>query len=190
MSKPARVIIESPYAGDVRNNLEYLVECLRDSFDRDEAPFASHGLYPQDGVLNEEWPGDREIGLAAGFRWMECAEYVAVYDDLGVSPGMRAGVKRAGELEIPVVYRSIRKKEVKPVPGRGYIIKFNGGCPFYVACVADGRGEYSLYGARETGEYCNVSVTHSQVEIITELPCPQDFIDELSASTRLDKVGE
>lgn len=48
-----RVIIESPYHGNVERNLRYLRACLRDSLLRGEAPFASHGL--EFRTLGGEW---------------------------------------------------------------------------------------------------------------------------------------
>ena len=39
-------IIESPYAGDIAKNIEYLIRCLKHSLTLDEAPFASHLFYP------------------------------------------------------------------------------------------------------------------------------------------------
>ena len=56
-----KVIIESPYFGDVEKNLEYARRCLSDSLGREEAAFASHLLYtcllytspsPRDGLLS------------------------------------------------------------------------------------------------------------------------------------------
>lgn len=81
-----RVIIESPYAGEVETNLRYLRACMRDSLLRGEAPFASHGLYTQPGVLDDTLM-EREIGMLAGFAWREVAQTV-FYMDLGWSPGM------------------------------------------------------------------------------------------------------
>lgn len=49
-----RVILESPYAGDVERNLTYARECVRDSLSRGEAPIASHLLYTQEGILKDE----------------------------------------------------------------------------------------------------------------------------------------
>lgn len=48
-----RVIIESPYAGNVEANATYLRRCLRDSLLRGEAPFASHAIYTLPGVLDD-----------------------------------------------------------------------------------------------------------------------------------------
>lgn len=103
-----RVIIESPYRGDRAINDRYLREAMRDSLKRGEAPFASHGLYTQEGVLNDADIADRELGIRAGWRWMLVASLVAVYADLGISEGMRRGIERAGSFGIPIVYRNIR----------------------------------------------------------------------------------
>ena len=47
------VILESPFAGDVKRNTAYARAALRDSLLRGEAPIASHLLYTQDGVLDD-----------------------------------------------------------------------------------------------------------------------------------------
>jgi hypothetical protein len=102
-----RVVIESPYAGDVERNLRYLRACLRDSLLRGEAPFASHGLYTQPGVLRDEVPGEREHGIAAGFAWRSAAELTAVYVDLGTSDGMTRGIMDAVNRGAPVEWRAL-----------------------------------------------------------------------------------
>ncbi len=90
-----RVIIESPFAGDVETNLRYLRACMADCIRRGEAPFASHGLYTQPGVLRDDVPEERALGIAAGFAWREVAELTVVYADLGMSRGMEAGIADA-----------------------------------------------------------------------------------------------
>lgn len=90
-----RVIIESPYAGDVEENLRYLRACLRDSLLRGEAPFASHGLYTQAGVLDDTDPEERAHGIEAGFAWRPAAEATVVYTDRGISHGMHQGIEDA-----------------------------------------------------------------------------------------------
>lgn len=102
-----RVIIESPYAGDVERNLRYLRACMRDCLLRDEAPFASHGLYTQPGVLDDDKPDDRRLGIDAGFAWWMAADAIVVYDDLGISPGMRAAIGRALDIGCCVERRSL-----------------------------------------------------------------------------------
>lgn len=105
-----RVIIESPYAGNVERNLEYLRACLRDSLLRGEAPFASHGLYTLPGVLDDDDPDERDLGIAAGFVWREVASFTAVYEDLGISRGMRLGIVHAEQLGHRIERRSLGGK--------------------------------------------------------------------------------
>jgi hypothetical protein len=82
------VVIESPYAGDVEANLRYLRAAMRDSLHRGEAPFASHALYTQPGVLRDDVLRERRLGIDAGFALGERLDAVAFYVDLGWSPGM------------------------------------------------------------------------------------------------------
>lgn len=106
-----RVVIESPYAGDteeaIERNVTYLRRCLRDSLQRGEAPFASHGLYTQRGVLNDRDRSERALGIRAGFSWRCCAEKTVVYTDLGITDGMRAGIEHAHATSCPVEYREL-----------------------------------------------------------------------------------
>jgi len=103
-----RVIIESPYAGDVEANIAYARECLRDSLLRGEVPIASHLLYTQDGVLDDNIPSERERGIDAGTEWYMVADLCAVYSDLGISTGMQRGIDRARDWNVPIKYRKIR----------------------------------------------------------------------------------
>ncbi len=104
-----RVVIESPYAGDTARNVAYARTCVADCLRRGEAPFASHLLYPQPGVLDDGDEDERRIGMEAGFRWAECAELTAVYQDLGLSHGMEVGIRRAREVHREVTYRTLGK---------------------------------------------------------------------------------
>lgn len=103
------VIIESPYAGDVERNLLYLRAAMRDCLARDEAPFASHALYTQPGVLDDTDPGERRLGIDAGLAWGAKADATVVYADLGISPGMRIGIRRAKAAGRTVEYRWLRE---------------------------------------------------------------------------------
>jgi hypothetical protein len=101
------VVVESPYAGDTEGNLRYLRAAMADCLSRGEAPFASHALYTQPGVLRDEVPEEREKGIAAGFAWGEFAKKRVVYLDLGWSRGMQAGVREAERLGQAVEYRTL-----------------------------------------------------------------------------------
>jgi hypothetical protein len=102
-----RVVLESPYAGDVAANIEYARRCIRDSLERGEAPIASHLLYTQDGILDDNNPEQRRLGIDAGHAWMPLADAVVVYTDRGISAGMAFGIGRAQAHDIPIEYRSL-----------------------------------------------------------------------------------
>lgn len=106
------VIIESPFWGQTKQenkeNIEYARRALKDSLQRNEAPFASHLLYTQ--VLDDNEPFQRSQGIAAGQAWQEKATLIAVYVDRGISEGMQASIEKAYKKRIPVEVRSFNKK--------------------------------------------------------------------------------
>lgn len=107
-----RVILESPFAADtpegVERNLRYARAAMQDCLlMRGEAPYASHLLYTQDGVLDDKIPEQRRLGIDAGLEWGRKAEATVVYIDLGISPGMAHGITRAVALGRPVELRML-----------------------------------------------------------------------------------
>ena len=112
-----RVIIESPYAGrgdtkgkrftDLIENEQYARRCMADALSRGEAPFASHLLYTQEGILDDEIPEERALGIEAGLIWGECADQVCVYVDRGITKGMIKGIERAVDEGREIVFRSL-----------------------------------------------------------------------------------
>lgn len=84
------VIIESPYAGLIAINTNYARAAMRDSLERGEYPIASHLLYTQPGILDENKPREREWGITAGLAWRKVADKAVFYLDLGWSRGMIA----------------------------------------------------------------------------------------------------
>jgi len=107
-----RVILESPFAGDIKKNIRYARECVRHSLSLGEAPIASHLLYTQEGILNDNNPIERMWGINAGLVWKEVAEKHVVYTDLGISKGMEYGINYSTENNIPIEYRTIKKIDV------------------------------------------------------------------------------
>lgn len=101
------VILESPYAGDIEENVAYARACVRNSLSRGEAPIASHLLYTQPGILRDEDAEERQWGIDAGLAWASAAHATVVYGDRGISTGMKYGIKNAEDHNRPVEYRSI-----------------------------------------------------------------------------------
>lgn len=101
------VIVESPYAGDIEKNTKYARRCVRDALSRGEAPIASHLLYTQDEILDDDIPEERQWGIDAGLAWKKVAEASIVYTDYGISSGMKYGIDAAREAGVPVEFRQI-----------------------------------------------------------------------------------
>lgn len=102
-----RVIVESPFGGQQLRNIIYARAALRDCLLRGEAPYASHLLYTQSGVLDDDIPEERLLGMQAGFHWHGLADYVAVYIDFGISRGMQAGMANAKQCGLPISERRL-----------------------------------------------------------------------------------
>lgn len=107
------VILESPYGSTVKaglvRNLDYARKAVRDSLSRNEAPIASHLLYTQAGILDDDIPSEREQGIEAGQAWLRDADACVVYIDLGITLGMAQGIVAAVEAEVYIEFRQIEK---------------------------------------------------------------------------------
>jgi len=100
------VIIESPYGGEhVDRNVAYARACLFDSLYRGEAPIASHLLHMQ--VLDDASAAERRMGIAAGLAWYRVADAAVVYEDFGITTGMRAGIVTARQHGVAVKMRRL-----------------------------------------------------------------------------------
>ena len=89
------VLLESPYAGEVESNLEYARICMRDCLLRGEYPFASHLLYTQESILDDNDPVERTLGIVSGFAFAKLCSKTVIYADLGISNGMMLGIEDA-----------------------------------------------------------------------------------------------
>ena len=103
-----RVVVESPYQGDVARNIVYARRCVRDCLNRNEAPIASHLLLTQQ-ILDDTIPNERGLGIEAGLAWVPVADLMAVYTDFGISDGMENAMSRARLHKIPIELREIGK---------------------------------------------------------------------------------
>ena len=84
------VVLESPFAGDEFKNVKYARHCMHDMLLRGEAPYASHLLYTQPDVLDDNNPVERDMGIKAGFAFKHMPNvHTIFYTDLGMSGGMK-----------------------------------------------------------------------------------------------------
>jgi hypothetical protein len=106
-----RVILESPYAGNIERNVIYARRCIRDALVRGEAPIASHLLFTQPGILRDEVSHERALGIEAGLAWLSVADAMVIYIDYGISDGMRQAMRAAEHLGVPIEMRTIFEKK-------------------------------------------------------------------------------
>lgn len=106
-----KVVIESPLAGDFAMHRFYAKLAMRDCIDKGEAPYASHLLYDQVDLLDDRIVVEREQGMEAGFEWGAMTDAVVVYEDLGISDGMKRGIGKADQRNLPIEYRRIERWE-------------------------------------------------------------------------------
>jgi hypothetical protein len=88
---------------------------MKDSLLRGEAPFMSHLLYTQDGVLDDSIPEQRELGINAGLCWRKVADATVVYTDFGISSGMEYGIETARKSGKTIEYRQLQFSELSLV---------------------------------------------------------------------------
>ena len=91
----------SPYCGDIEANVElardlsaYAVDCRR-------IPLAPHLLFPQ--FMDDTDPWDRDLAMFFNRVLLSKCEAMWVYTPR-VSPGMKAEISWAHQLELPITY--------------------------------------------------------------------------------------
>lgn len=133
------VVIESPYAGEIGANVEYARKCAANAFKRGEAPYLSHLLYTQPGILDDLIPEERALGIQAGLEWARHADLVAVYIDRGVSRGMQLGITAHVRAGRPIVCRTLA---IGDLPPEQYLCFCRAGmqsqCPLHPPALVEG----------------------------------------------------
>jgi hypothetical protein len=107
------VVVESPFATSKiklangneceilqADNVAYARACLHDCLvNHNQAPYASHLLYTQEGILDDDIPDERKLGIEAGLEIGRFAKRRIFYVDRGFSSGMKWGFQFAQEID-------------------------------------------------------------------------------------------
>lgn len=97
------------YELTVEDNIAYARACLHDCLVRHhEAPFASHLLYTQEGILDDTVASERKLGIEAGLEIGITAKKRIFYVDRGISSGMKWGFRFGTDLKQPVEIRMLK----------------------------------------------------------------------------------
>lgn len=107
------IYVASPYAGDVKKNIEFAKKACSHVMNEGHAFFAPHLLYPQ--FLNDENPDERKAGLNMGLAMLTRCDELWCYGDR-ISPGMLLEIQEASRIGIPI--RRVMEQENVFVIGR------------------------------------------------------------------------
>lgn len=108
-----RVILESPWSGNIRKNRNYARRAVKDCLKRGEAPIASHLLFTQPGILKDELAEERMLGINAGLAWSEVADAAVFYADYGFSFGMQCALAEHSKAGTPIEVRYLFKRSAR-----------------------------------------------------------------------------
>ena len=98
-----KIYVASKYAGDIRSNTKEALKHCRYVIAEGGMPLASHILYAASGMLKDDDPQERELGLMFGLALLGLCDEVWVFGD--ISSGMAAEIEEAKRLHKPVVYK-------------------------------------------------------------------------------------
>lgn len=101
-------VIESPYAGDVAENIAYAEAMTIVLAGRGVGAYASHIHLAR--MLDDSIPAHRELGIAVGLDIASAMDFAVFATDLGAkSTGMQAAYDKHIADEMPIVCASIAK---------------------------------------------------------------------------------
>lgn len=100
-----KVIVETPYSSDRPLNIAYLKACLRNCILRNESPYASHWMIAESGILNEDDPAERKLGIELGHLWITHDNTSIFYLDRGFSHGMALGLQARLRIDRKFIFR-------------------------------------------------------------------------------------
>lgn len=81
------------YREELKANINYARELCHFALTNGYAPFASHLLYTQRGILNDRIAEERELGIIAGLAYSWVNKEIWFGTDRGLSSGMLKGLE-------------------------------------------------------------------------------------------------
>ena len=95
------VYICSPLRGDVERNIRKAKGYCRFAATKSAVPIAPHAMFT--GFLDDTIPQERQMGLVMGLELLKRCSELWVFGNR-MSEGMKAEIKAAEELNIPIKY--------------------------------------------------------------------------------------
>jgi hypothetical protein len=103
------IYVASPYAGDIKKNIEYAKQACRYVLNEGNAFFCPHLLYPQ--ILDDNNPEERRLGINIGKEFLaKCNELWAfgghishgMFEEIEFARGIGIPIKRIMKLDIEI----------------------------------------------------------------------------------------
>ena len=104
-----KVYICSPYAsqGIREENVKKAKRYCKAAIDRGCLPIAPHVFYTQ--ILSDDIEEERAAGLRLGLELLKECDEIWVFQDNGISEGMKQEIELAKSLEIPIIYTKLEE---------------------------------------------------------------------------------
>lgn len=100
-----KIYVCSPLRGNEKENIKRAEEyCRKIVLKLNAIPICPHIYFTR--FLNDNSKIERELGLDLGQRLLKDCDRVFVFDDYGISEGMKKEIEVAESLNIPVIYTS------------------------------------------------------------------------------------
>lgn len=87
----------------------YTLAAARDAIQRGESPYLEHLFLPEvlAAPVDDSDPALRSVGIHCHLSWIDRADAVVIYEDHGISSGMRYAIDRAIAIGVDVEYRKL-----------------------------------------------------------------------------------
>ena len=111
MNLMRRVYIASPCKSNGDGSAEvfrrYLKQCLEDSLEKGEAPYAPHSYLVGLKGCSDHIPKERQNGMNIGLKYLIVCNLAAFYADYGITEGMQGEMDFAKANKIPCLIRKL-----------------------------------------------------------------------------------
>ena len=109
-----KVVLVSPYSGNLNLSVGYAKLCLQDMLEKGEAPIAGHLLFNQPGIFKDNCSlEEQNLKTLASHAWIKGADGIAVYEDFKVTSEMDLAIKVAWAVFTPIVHRRLSREKVE-----------------------------------------------------------------------------
>lgn len=103
-----KIFVSSPLRGNVETNIENARKyCKKVLDDTGDIPIAPHVYFTQ--FLDASNDYENQIALDLGFELLSGCDEIWVFQDNGISEGMKQEIELAKRLEIPIIYTKLEE---------------------------------------------------------------------------------